>query len=71
VVTKQVIERHLIRRLPLIFSPLIMMDFSDEEISFIAAEPNSVVLRREHLETQQKMLSEGQQAFKKAMGRAI
>jgi hypothetical protein len=40
----------------------------DEEVAYVAAEPDEVILRRKHLEDQKEMLEKGQAAFRKAMG---
>ena len=69
VVTKQVIERHLVAPLAEILSPMVMAQLSDEEVSYIAAEPEEITSRREHLEGQKGMLEKGQEAFRLAMGK--
>lgn len=70
VVTKQVIERHLVKPLAQIVSPMVMARFTDKEIQFFAAEAPEAVKMREHLENKKKMLQEGQQAFRAAMGQS-
>lgn len=68
VVTKQVIERHLISALPdTILSPLIIASMSDEEIELVAAEPAEVSEKRKFLEGRKKMLEDGQDTFRRAM----
>lgn len=63
------IERHLVAPLAEILSAMVMANFTDEEIQYVAAEPEEVVSRREHLEGQKTMLEQGQEAFRIAMGK--
>jgi hypothetical protein len=69
-ITDQVIERHLIRGLVEIFSPLAVMDMTEEEVLRIAAEPGSVRAQREGLEERIRQLKGGQGIFWQAMGGA-
>jgi hypothetical protein len=68
VVTKQVVERHLVAPLADIMSPLVMARYTDKEIQYLAAEATQTVQKREYLESKTKMLQEGQDAFRAAMG---
>jgi hypothetical protein len=67
VITKQVIERHLISNLPKLLSPKMVTHLSTEELEYLAAEPEEVASRRLHLGSQQEMLHSGQQAFRNAI----
>jgi CRISPR/Cas system-associated protein Csm6 len=68
-VTKQVIERHLVDTLPsTILSPMVVAGLTDEEISFVAAEPADVTQQRAYYEAKKEMLEKGVSAFRKAMG---
>jgi hypothetical protein len=67
VITKQVVERHLISKLPLLLSPKMAARLSKEEIEYLAAEPEELASRRLHLEVQLEMLQAGQEAFRKAL----
>lgn len=69
VVTEQVIERHLIDPLAnTILSPIVIAGLTDEEVSYIAAEPSDVTQKRNFLEVRKKMLEDGQDTFRRAMG---
>lgn len=69
VVTKQVIERHLVDPLPTeVISPPIVAGLSDSEVSFVAAEPEDILRRREYLEERNQTLEKGQATFRQAMG---
>lgn len=69
VVTKQVVERHLVKTLPQqVLSPVVIARLEDSEVSYIAAEPADVTDRRNHLVARQNMLKDGQETFRKAMG---
>jgi hypothetical protein len=67
VITKQVIERHLISNLPKLFSPKMVTHLSTEELEHLTAKLKEVASRRLHLKSQQEMLHSGQQAFRKVM----
>ncbi|OJD26516.1 hypothetical protein ACJ73_02097 [Blastomyces percursus] len=71
VVTKQVIERHLVAPLAEIFSPITLARYTDKDIFFLASEPPEVVQMREHLESKCKMLKEGQEAFRAVLGQSV
>ncbi|KAK0283836.1 hypothetical protein LTS00_011498 [Friedmanniomyces endolithicus] len=68
-VTKQVVERHLMRDLAAdTISPTLIGDMTDEEIAFVAAEPEETTRLRGNLETRKAMLEKGQETFKSALG---
>ena len=48
-VCRQVIERHLLRTLPNIFSPQTVAAYTDNELERIAGERQDVVEKRKHL----------------------
>ena len=58
-VCRQVIERHLLRGLPTIFTPQDVAGFTDEELSRVAGERFDVVAKRKHLSDQLAMLKQG------------
>ncbi|KAI9690440.1 MAG: hypothetical protein M1822_009403 [Bathelium mastoideum] len=69
VVTKQVVERHLVDPLPAtIISPPVVAGMSDAEVSFVTAEPEDVARRRAYLEEREQTLKKGQETFRQAMG---
>ncbi|KAF2860766.1 hypothetical protein K470DRAFT_276666 [Piedraia hortae CBS 480.64] len=68
-VTKQVIERCLLRNLAQqTLSPEIIGDMSDEELALIAAEPEETTRMRENLEVRKATLERGQDTFRTALG---
>lgn len=68
-VAKQVIERHLVEPLPeIILSPVIVSQFTDQEVSFVAAEPPEITQQRTFLEARKVMLEKGMDTFREAMG---
>lgn len=58
-VYKQVIERHLLRDLPNIFSPRMVAGHKDEELNRIAGERSDVVEKRKALVEELKNLTDG------------
>ena len=58
-ITTQVIERHIVRGLEEIFSPVVVNALSDSETEAIASEPASAKRQREFLEDRIGKLSEG------------
>jgi len=69
VITKQVVERHLVDPLPdNVLSPMLVLSLSDDEVKYIAGEPKEITDRRNHLEKHLKMLESGQETFRLAMG---
>ncbi|KAK3722656.1 hypothetical protein LTR37_002226 [Vermiconidia calcicola] len=68
-VTKQVVERHLLRGLAEnTLSPLLISDMTDGEISLVAPEPEEMTRQRDFLEARRSMLEQGQETFKSALG---
>ncbi|KAH7398705.1 P-loop containing nucleoside triphosphate hydrolase protein [Phaeosphaeria sp. MPI-PUGE-AT-0046c] len=68
-VTKQVIERCMIEPLAdRILSPKVVLDLTDEEIAYIAAEPPETLAQRAFLEERKQMLEKGFAIFEEAMG---
>ena len=64
VVTKQVIERHLIQTLPKLLSARMVNRLTVEEIDYLAAEPLDVTSRRQMLQERMRILKKGQEEFK-------
>lgn len=58
-VCKQVVERHLLKNLPDIFSPLSVAGYTDEELERIAGERPEVVEKRKRLHEELKNLKAG------------
>ncbi|KAK6519494.1 hypothetical protein TWF281_003328 [Arthrobotrys megalospora] len=70
VVTKQVIERHLMITLPTqIISPMDIALMTEEEIEFLAAEPIDIRERRKFLEDRKALLETGLETFRFALAR--
>lgn len=67
-VTTQVIERHIVRGLETIFSPLVVNRLSDAEVESLASEPLDAQRERNRLEDKIQKLKDGHEAFKNAMG---
>ena len=67
-VTSQVIERHMVRDLDKILSPVAMADLTDEEVLELTMEPQSVKEQRERLLDKQRKLKKGQAGFRKVAG---
>jgi hypothetical protein len=68
-VTKQVIERHLVRNLAKVVSPMLLAQYSEEETKYIGGEAEEITQMRTHLEDRLNILVEGQKAFNLALGR--
>jgi len=68
-VTAQVIERHMVRGLDKIFSPLDVNNLSDEDILKVTSEPASVRRKRDFLTDRQQKLKSGKEIFRDIMGR--
>lgn len=51
-VCKQVVERHLLRNLPSMFSPRVVAMYTDEELEKIAGERSEIVRKRKQLREQ-------------------
>ncbi|KAH7420099.1 dynamin family protein-like protein [Cadophora sp. MPI-SDFR-AT-0126] len=69
-ITTQVIERHIVRGLEKIFSPVAVNAMSDAEVEAIASEPTSAKRQRDFLEDRVKKLQDGHNIFKGVMGSA-
>jgi hypothetical protein len=67
-ITTQVIERHIVRGLENIFSPVVVNSLSDTEVETIASEPLSAKRQREFLEERIKKLRDGHEIFRGVMG---
>ena len=65
--TTQVVERHIVRGLEKIFSPVIVNGLSDTEVLTVAAEPAAAQSQRQHLKDQIKKFEEGQKIFRGAL----
>lgn len=63
----QVIERHIVRGLEDIFSPLTVSKWSDAEASGIAAEPASDIRQREFLQDRLAKLRAGHDILRRVM----
>lgn len=69
VVTKQIIERYLLTNLASeTICPLIVSEMDDDEVAFVAAEPEEITRERDSLEARKGTLEKGQQTFKSALG---
>ncbi|KAF2496384.1 dynamin family protein-like protein [Lophium mytilinum] len=66
-ITMQVVERHIVRGLENIFSPVTVNRMTDEEVEGIAAEPAAAKRHRAFLEDQVKKLGDGQRILKGVM----
>ena len=69
-VTIQVVERHIIRDLERIFSPIAVSGLTDQEVEAIASEPASAKRQRQFLEDRIAKLKDGQKIFRSVMGSA-
>jgi hypothetical protein len=67
-ITTQVIERHIVRRLEKIFSPVVVNATSDMGVEAIASEPLSAKRQREFLEDRINKLQDGHEIFRGVMG---
>jgi hypothetical protein len=47
-VCKQIIERHLLRPLPNLFSPEAVAAYTEEELGRVAAEPEQAIVKRSY-----------------------
>ena len=70
-ITTQVVERHIVRGLESIFSPLAVNRLSDKDVEAIASEPLEAQRERARLEEKIGMLKKGHEAFRSAMGVAV
>jgi hypothetical protein len=67
-VTNQAIERHMVRGLDQILSPLFISKLSDDEVLKVAGEPTSVKRQRDFLVDRLGKLEEGRTKFRDVMG---
>ena len=58
-VCRQVVERHLLRNLPDIYSPQTVAGYPDEELERIAGEKQDVIEKRKYIQEQLKDLKDG------------
>ncbi|KUI58055.1 Interferon-induced GTP-binding protein Mx [Cytospora mali] len=63
-ITTQVIERHLVRGLQDIFSPMVALNMPDAKVESMVSEPTSVRRQRVFLTDRIKKLEEGQEIFR-------
>lgn len=70
-VTTQVVERHIIRGLEKIFSPVTVNGLTDKEVEAVASEPANAKRQREFLEDRIAKLKDGQSIFRSVMGSAV
>ncbi|MCJ1391418.1 hypothetical protein MMC18_004282 [Xylographa bjoerkii] len=70
-VTTQVVERHIVRGLEKIFSPLTVLSMKDAEVEAVASEPPSAKRKREFLGDRLEKLKKGQSIMRKVMGSAM
>lgn len=67
-VAVQAIERHMVRDLDKIISPLFVSGLSDEEVVKVVSEPSSVQRQRGFLSDRLEKLNNGQHSFRAVMG---
>ncbi|TRX91608.1 hypothetical protein FHL15_007390 [Xylaria flabelliformis] len=67
-VTTQVVERHIMKKLKEIFSPLNIINLPESKIESIVSEPSSTKRQRLFLQDRIKRLEEGQEVFRAAIG---
>lgn len=63
-VTTQVIERHLVRDLHSIFSPMVVINMPDAKVEGMVSEPSATKRQRIFLNDRVKKLEEGQEIFR-------
>jgi hypothetical protein len=66
-ITTQVIERHIVRGIERIFSPVVVGSLSDSEAEAIAMEPAAARRQRKFLEERIAKLGDGQAILKDVM----
>ena len=69
-VTTQVIERHIIRGLEKIFSPITVNSLSDADVEAIASEPPSARRQRDFLVDRVTKLDDGQKILRDVISKA-
>ncbi|TLS20446.1 uncharacterized protein PpBr36_11272 [Pyricularia pennisetigena] len=67
-VTTQVIERHMLRDLDHVFSPVVVANMSDDEVASVTIESPAVQRQRIFLSERISKLEEGRSIFTTAMG---
>jgi hypothetical protein len=67
-ITTQVVERHIVRGLEKILSPLVINGFSDTETQAVASEPSTSRRQRTFLEDRVKKLEDGYGIIRGVMG---
>lgn len=68
--TTQVIERHIIRGIEKIFSPVVVSKLADEEVEKIASEPAAAKRQRNFLEDRIQKLEAGKVIFRGVLASA-
>lgn len=68
--TTQVVERHIVRGLEDIFSPVVVSGLSDAEVEKIASEPAAAKRHRKFLEDRIEKLEAGQKIFRGVLASA-
>ena len=68
IVTRQAVERHMVRDLEQIILPLVVSELNDEEVMKAVSEPSSVKRQREFLSDRLEKLKTGQDQFRDVMG---
>lgn len=66
-VTTQVVERHVVRGLENVFSPLVVSRWSDSELTDIASEPATIMRQRAFLEDRVSKLNTGHGIIRQVM----
>lgn len=66
-ITTQVVERHMIRGLEKIFSPIVVNGMSESEVERLASEPAAAKRHREFLVDRIQKLKDGQKIFRGVM----
>lgn len=70
-ITVQVVERHIIRGLENIFSPLTVSRWSESDMNDIASEPATVMRQRAFLEDRVSKLNTGHNILSQVMKSAV
>ena len=70
-ITIQVIERHIVRGLEKIFSPVVVNGLSDADVEGIASEPASAKRQRAFLDDRISKLKEGRDILRSVMTRTV
>ena len=63
----QVVERHVVRGLDEIFSPLVISRLSESDMSGIASEPATILRQRAFLEARMSKLDNGHRILRRVM----